>query len=77
MIRLLMGLLAVLSIVSSSVGAAEKQKNVVIVVVDDQGFQAGCYGNTVIKTPNIDRLAAEGKRFTRAHCTTASCSASR
>ena len=77
MIRLLMGLLSVLSFVSSSVGAAEKQKNVVIVVVDDQGFQAGCYGNTVIKTPNIDRLAAEGTRFTRAHCTTASCSASR
>ena len=52
-------------------------KNVVIFVVDDQGFQAGCYGNKVIKTPGIDTLAAEGTRFTRAVCTTASCSASR
>ncbi|MCH8829651.1 MAG: sulfatase, partial [Planctomycetes bacterium] len=57
--------------------AKSKRKNVVVFVVDDQGFQAGCYGNKVIKTPNIDRLAAAGVRFTRAHCTTASCSASR
>ena len=52
-------------------------KNVVLFVVDDMGFQAGCYGNKVIKTPNIDRLAASGTRFTEAYCTTASCSASR
>ena len=52
-------------------------RNVVLFVVDDQGFQAGCYGNGVIKTPAIDALAAAGTRFTRAHCTTASCSASR
>jgi N-sulfoglucosamine sulfohydrolase len=57
--------------------AAEEPKNVVLFVVDDQGFQAGCYGNPVIQTPGIDRLAAAGTRFTRAHCTTASCSASR
>src|SRR5690606_26630240 len=37
----------------------------------------GCYGNPVIKTPHIDRLAAEGTRFTNAFCTTASCSPSR
>ena len=37
----------------------------------------GCYGNKVIKTPNLDQLAAEGVRFTNACCTTASCSASR
>jgi N-sulfoglucosamine sulfohydrolase len=56
---------------------AKKPKNVVIFVVDDQGFQSGCYGNESIKTPGIDRLAAAGTRFTRAHATTASCSASR
>lgn len=54
-----------------------KRKNVVLIVVDDQGFQSGCYGNPVIKTPNIDRLAKDGIRFTNAFCTTASCSASR
>ncbi|MBW3538684.1 MAG: sulfatase [Planctomycetes bacterium] len=57
--------------------AANSPRNVVLFVVDDQGFQAGCYGDKVAKTPAIDRLAAEGVRFTRAHCTTASCSASR
>lgn len=61
----------------SLLSAAEIPKNVVLFVVDDQGFQAGCYGNGVIKTPSIDRLAKDGVRFTRAHCTTASCSASR
>lgn len=51
--------------------------NVVLVVVDDQGLDAGCYGNPVIQTPYMDRLASEGTRFTHAFCTTASCSASR
>jgi len=51
--------------------------NVVVIVADDLGFQLGCYGDKVAKTPNLDRLAAEGTRFTRAYCTTASCSASR
>ena len=60
--------------------AAQKptqRRNVVLFVVDDMGFQAGCFGNTVIKTPNVDRLAKAGTRFTRAYATTASCSASR
>ncbi len=52
-------------------------KNVVVMVADDLGLQLGCYGDMQAKTPNIDRLAGEGARFTRAYCTTASCSASR
>jgi N-sulfoglucosamine sulfohydrolase len=52
-------------------------RNVVLFVTDDQGQDAGCYGNSVIKTPNLDALAAEGTRFTYAYCTTASCSPSR
>jgi len=50
---------------------------VVLFVVDDQGLDAGCYGNPVIQTPNLDQLSREGTRFTNAFCTTASCSASR
>ncbi|GMV98607.1 MAG: sulfatase [Phycisphaerae bacterium] len=53
------------------------QRNILMVVTDDQGLDAGCYGNPVLKTPHLDRLAAEGVRFTQAFCTTASCSASR
>jgi N-sulfoglucosamine sulfohydrolase len=53
------------------------RRNVVLIVTDDQGMVAGCYGNPVIKTPNIDALAADGTRFTNAFCTTSSCSPSR
>ncbi|MBN2292206.1 MAG: sulfatase [Pirellulales bacterium] len=53
-------------------------RNVLLYVVDDQGSDdASCYGNSVIKTPGLDSLAEEGTRFTRAFCTTSSCSASR
>ena len=54
-----------------------KRRNVVMMVVDDQGFQAGCYGDRVAVTPNLDALAADGTRFTHGFCTSASCSASR
>jgi N-sulfoglucosamine sulfohydrolase len=49
----------------------------VLIVADDLGYQLGCYGDKVARTPNLDRMASEGTRFTRAYCTTASCSASR
>jgi N-sulfoglucosamine sulfohydrolase len=51
--------------------------NVVLFVSDDHGQDAGCYGNPVVKTPNIDALAADGVLYRNAFCTTASCSASR
>jgi len=52
--------------------------NIVLIVADDHGNgDLGCYGNAAVKTPNLDGLASEGIRFTRAHCTSASCSASR
>ncbi|MDP7277823.1 MAG: sulfatase [Planctomycetaceae bacterium] len=59
------------------VPATAANRNVVLFVVDDQGDQAGCFGNKLIRTPSLDSLAAAGTRFTRAYCTTASCSASR
>lgn len=52
--------------------------NVLIINVDDLGFgDVGCYGATKVKTPNIDRLAKEGCRFTDAHSASAVCSPSR
>ncbi len=52
--------------------------NIVLVVSDDHGADAvGCYGNRTIQTPHLDRLAADGVRFSHAFCTTASCSPSR
>ena len=52
--------------------------NIILFVSDDHGMDAlGCYGNPVIQTPNMDKLAAQGVRFTNAYCTSASCAASR
>ena len=60
-----------------SMGATGAPRNVVLIVTDDQGQDAGCYGNSVLKTPNLDALAADGTLFKYAYCTTASCSPSR
>jgi len=52
--------------------------NIVIIISDDVGYgDVGCYGATRVKTPNIDRLAAQGLRFTDAHSTSATCTQSR
>jgi arylsulfatase A-like enzyme len=56
--------------------AAENAPNVLFIVLDDTGFgQLGCYGSP-IRTPNIDRLADQGLRYTNMH-TTALCSPTR
>lgn len=56
----------------------DKRPNVILFVADDHGMDAlGCYGNTVIKTPNLDSLRDSGIKFTEAHCTSASSAASR
>lgn len=52
-------------------------KNVLLIIADDWSPIARCYGDTVVQTPHIDRLAARGTVFTRAFCTTPSCAASR
>jgi arylsulfatase A-like enzyme len=52
--------------------------NIVIILADDLGYgDVGCFGATKIKTPNIDRLAREGMRFTDAHTAASVCSPSR
>ena len=52
--------------------------NIVIIFCDDQGYaDVGCFGAEGFSTPNIDRMAAEGVRFTDFHAATAVCSASR
>jgi arylsulfatase A-like enzyme len=52
--------------------------NIVLILADDLGYgDVGCYGATKVKTPNIDRLASEGRRFTDAHSASAVCTPSR
>ncbi|AKJ64731.1 sulfatase [Kiritimatiella glycovorans] len=54
-----------------------KRPHILLITTDDQGTTLGCYGDPLGRTPNMDRLAAEGMRFTRAYVTHASCSPSR
>jgi arylsulfatase A-like enzyme len=52
--------------------------NIIIIYADDLGYgDVSCYGATRIRTPNIDRLASQGLRFTNAHCTSSTCTPSR
>ena len=53
-------------------------RNVVFFLVDDMGYaDVGAYGNTYHRTPNIDRLASEGMRFTQAYAAAPNCSPTR
>ena len=55
-----------------------ERPNVVLIYADDLGFgDVGCYGATSFQTPNVDRLAREGLKFTDAHAPAATCTPSR
>lgn len=59
-------------------GAPNPTPNIVFILGDDLGYgDLGCYGSTKIKTPNLDRLAQQGMRFTNAHSPSAVCAPSR
>lgn len=58
--------------------AANKPKNIVVILADDHALKVtGCYGNSIVRTPNIDKLASQGVTFTRAYCNSPISSASR
>lgn len=58
--------------------ASARDPNVIIIFMDDQGYNdLGCFGSETIRTPEIDRLAAEGRRFTNFHVPSPVCTPSR
>ena len=58
--------------------AAARKPNIVLIYTDDLGYgDVGCYGAAQVATPNIDRLAAGGVRFTNGHAPSATCTPSR
>ena len=58
--------------------SAVKKPNIIFIIVDDMGWaDLGCYGSRQIKTPNIDRMAAEGVRFTQAYSGCTVCAPAR
>jgi arylsulfatase A-like enzyme len=74
-----LGLAAAVSLVPIKTRAADtKCPNVVVIYADDLGYgDVSCYGATKVKTPNIDKLASQGLRFTNAHSPSATCTPSR
>jgi arylsulfatase A-like enzyme len=62
----------------SASAATPARPNIVFLYADDVGYgDLSCYGAQRVRTPNIDRLAMHGLRFTDAHCTAATCTPSR
>jgi len=69
---------AALGLGACSVKTKSRQKpNILWIIAEDMSAHFSCYGDTTIQTPNIDRLAAEGARFTNAYVTSPVCSPSR
>jgi arylsulfatase A-like enzyme len=65
-------------VLSAHQGRAAQRPNIVFFLVDDFGYSdVACYGNLLHKTPNVDRLAKEGMRFTDAYAACAVCSPTR
>ena len=55
-----------------------KQPNIIYIYADDMGYgELGCYGQMKIKTPNLDRMAKEGMRFTQHYTSTPVCAPAR
>src|SRR6476469_5441382 len=67
-----------LLVCAASIAAAAEKPNIVLILADDLGINdLSCYGRKDQATPNLDRLATEGVRFTTAYCAQSICSPSR
>ncbi len=63
--------------VCGAITAATGRPNILFLFIDDLRPELGCYGSPQVKSPHIDRLAAQGMRFDRAYCQVPVCGASR
>jgi arylsulfatase A-like enzyme len=70
--------LIAVGLAGTSHASAQEKPNIVLIMTDDLGYgDVSAYGATAVQTPNIDRLANEGLRFTDAHSSAATCTPSR
>lgn len=71
-------ILIIFLLITGVVQGQDLRPNIVIIISDDQGYQdLGCYGSPDIRTPNLDRLAAEGIRLTNFYAASSACTPSR
>src|SRR5215211_1351812 len=76
--RPLFAALATLFAVAPGPAADKARPNIVVILADDLGYgDTSCYGAKLVETPNIDRLARDGRRFTDAHTPSSVCSPTR
>lgn len=75
---MLLGMVAEAPAQDNAAGTSKGRPNIVLILADDLGWRdLGCYGSTSYDTPNLDRLASEGVRFTDAYASCPVCSPSR
>lgn len=78
MIHRLFFFAAIVSILQPTFADESAKPNIIVILADDLGYgDVSCYGATAIRTPNIDRLAAEGLRFTSGYCSGSTCTPTR
>lgn len=71
-------ILAVLAVALSLSAFAVEKPNIIVIMADDLGYgDVSCNGSKTISTPNIDRLASEGIRFTSGYCSASTCTPTR
>jgi len=76
--RLLTSAVAALGVLIGGMASAAPRPNLIVIMVDDMGYEGvSCFGNPYFKTPEIDRMAAEGMRFTDFHSSGTVCSPTR
>lgn len=76
--KLILTFLVLCSAAATMAADPPRKPNIVFIIADDVGYgDLGCYGATQVATPNLDRLAAAGRRFTDAHTPSAMCSPTR
>lgn len=72
------GILALISLVASARAYSEDRPNIVVIMADDLGWKdLHCYGNELLDTVNLDRLAEQGMRFTNGYAASPVCTPTR